>query len=227
MIKWFIAKVWNLEGKELVFLITIVLLASFLRFYRLSEYMTFLGDEGRDAIVVKRMLVEHHPPLLGPTMSVGNMYLGPAYYYMMAIPMGIFWLNPVSAAGMNALIGVLTVFLIYYLARSWFGKYPGLVVAFAYAISPVTIIYSRSSWNPNPAPFFTLLGVLGLYKAHQTKNFLWLILTGVALAFATQMHYLSLILIPFLLIVWIFELFTKVTTKRFFFTGTLIAILTF
>lgn len=196
---------WKLKDQKCLFilLVGILLLATYLRFYKLSEYMTFLGDEGRDAIVIRNMLIDHHFPLIGPPTSVGNIYLGPLYYYMMAISMTIFWLNPVAAAGMNAFLGVMTVVLIYYLGKAWFGRVAGLVSAYLYAISPVTIIYSRSSWNPNPAPFFALLAVFGFYKAKKTGNFLWLILTGAMIAAAIQMHYLALILIPILTILWL------------------------
>src|SRR3989344_2111040 len=111
---------------EAVLILFIILLATLFRFYKLPEYMTFLGDEGRDAIIIKKLLVEHDVPFIGPPTSVGNIYLGPLYYYMMAIPMAIFWLNPVSAVGMVAFIGVVTVGLIYYLARAWFGKWPAV-----------------------------------------------------------------------------------------------------
>src|SRR3989344_5873956 len=158
---------WKLKKNKIFFVLFlgVLALAAFLRFYRLSEYMTFLGDEGRDTIVIKKILVDHHFPLIGPPTSVGNIYLGPLYYYMMAIPMAIFYLNPVAAAGMNAFLGVLTVALIYYLGKTWFNRQAGLIAAYLYAISPVTIIYSRSSWNPNPTPFFALIAILGFYKA--------------------------------------------------------------
>src|SRR3989344_8367888 len=99
---------WKLKDQKQLFilLVGVLLLSAFLRFYRLDEYMTFLGDEGRDAIIIKEMLVNKNLPLIGPPTSVGNIYLGPLYYYMMAAPMAIFYLNPVAAAGMNALIGV-------------------------------------------------------------------------------------------------------------------------
>jgi len=189
---------WKLKDQKLLFIIlmAILILATFLRFFNLSGYMTFLGDEGRDALIVKDILLGNNFPLIGPPTSVGNIYLGPLYYYMMAVPMGIFWLNPVAAAGMNALLGVMTVGLIYYLGKTWFNRWAGLIASFLYTISPVTIVYSKSSWNPNPTPFFALLAVLSFYKARQVKNFSWLILTGAFVATALQMHYLSLILIP-------------------------------
>jgi 4-amino-4-deoxy-L-arabinose transferase-like glycosyltransferase len=142
---------------------------------------------------------------------------------MMAVAMAIWWLNPLAAALMVALIGTITVGLIYYLARNWFGKTPGFIAAILYAISPVNIIYSRSSWNPNPAPFFALLAITGLFWARQSKNFLYFIITGCALAFAVQMHYLALILLPIAGVLWLYELYSqikKLTHYKYFWTGT-------
>lgn len=218
---------WIKQHKaETAIILIIFFVAAFLRFYKLDGYMTFLGDEGRDALVMKRILVEHDIPLLGPPTSVGNIYLGPLYYYMMAVPMAIFWLNPVAAAGMIAVIGVATVGLIYYLSRVWFGRIPAVVASFLYAVSPINIDYSRFSWNPNPAPFFALLVILGLYMCHKSKNFRWFILTGVALAFAVQMHYLAFILLPVTLILWIYELKNSEKLQNLW-QGTAIAIFLF
>lgn len=190
---------------ETFIILLILLIAAILRLYRIDAYMTFLGDEGRDALIIKRILTTGDIPLIGPPTSVGNMYLGPLYYYMMTIPMTISWLNPIGAAVQVALIGTATVGLIYYLSREWFGKLSAITASILYALSPVNIIYSRSSWNPNPAPFFALLFILGFYKAFKTKNYLWLILSGGAAAFAVQMHYLALILIPVGFILWLFQ----------------------
>jgi 4-amino-4-deoxy-L-arabinose transferase-like glycosyltransferase len=196
--------------------------------------MTFMGDEGRDALVVKEIIINHNIPLIGPPTSVstgaGSVYLGPLYYYMMAISMWLSGLNPVGAALMVASIGVLSVALIYYLSRVWFGKEAALLTGFAYAISTVVVAYSRTSWNPNPAPFFAMLVILGLYKSFQTKNFLWFILTGIALAFAVQMHYLASILLPVSGLLWAWHLHLKVNKKypfRFFVSGTIISIVSF
>ncbi len=215
-------KNWVLKNKlEFAFLTLILLTALFLRIYRIDEYMTFLGDEGRDALMIKRILTEFDIPLIGPPTSIGNMYLGPLYYYMMTIPLAISWLNPISAAMMNSLLGVGSVFLIYFLGKSWFSKSAGLISAFLYAISPITIIYSRSSWNPNPTPFFALLAILGFYKAKNSGDFRWFILTGVSLAFAIQMHYLALILLPIFGLLWFYELSLiwrgKLKTNHLFF----------
>lgn len=192
--------------------------------------MFFLGDEGRDALIVKEMLTERHIPLIGPPTSIGDMYNGPLYYYMMSVPMAIFWLNPVAAAGMVALVGTLTVGLIYYLAREWFGKSAAVISSVLYSLSPVNIIYSHSSWNPNPAPFFALLAIIGFYHIRKYQDFRWLLLSGLAVAFAIQMHYLSLILLPIAGALWIYELAkAKINKKNLkkFIVYTILAVLLF
>lgn len=223
---------WKLKDQKILFLALMftLALAAFLRLYKIDQYMIFLGDEGRDVIIVKEMIVNLNFPAIGPPTSVGDIYLGPLYYYMMFIPMALTNLNPVSASVMVALIGVATVFLIYYLGKVWFGRASGLISAFLYAISPVTINYSNFSWNPNPTPFFTLLAFLGFFKLNKTGNFLWLILTAGATAAALQMHYLSLILIPIFGILWVHEVLIRRSKKHPFknlLSGTILGILIF
>lgn len=173
----------------------ILLTAALMRLYHIDQYMTFLGDEGRDVLIVRNLLLDRNIPFIGPPTSVGNVYLGPLYYYMMAVAMAIAWLNPVAPAVMVALIGTGAVFLIYYLGKLLFDWKAGLTAAALYSVSFVVINYSRSSWNPNPAPFFTLLAMIGWVWAHQKKQYRYLLLSGAAVSAAVQMHYLCLILL--------------------------------
>src|SRR6185312_9145874 len=106
----------------------ILLLAAFLRLYKIADYLTFLGDEGRDALVVYNIL-HGHLTLLGPTSSVGGFFLGPIYYYIMAPAMFLSGYSPVGPAAMIALFGVLTVWLTYYVGTKFFNKSAGLIAA--------------------------------------------------------------------------------------------------
>ena len=137
--------------------------AAFLRLYRIADYMTFLGDEGRDVLVAYNIL-HGHLTLLGPTSSVGGFFLGPIYYYFMAPFLLLFNYNPVGPAVMVALFGIATVWLIYKFCTDLFNPKIGLIASFFYAISPLVISYSRSSWNPNPLAVFSLSYFLCLYK---------------------------------------------------------------
>ena len=163
--------------KEAFYILVILLIGAFLRLYRIDEYMTFLGDEGRDAIVVRRLLVDFDPILVGPGTSIGNMYLGPLYYYMMAPFLLLFRFNPAGPAVMVAILGVITIGFVWWVAREWFpstssgqASIAGLVAAGLYAITPTVIVYSRSSWNPNIMPFFALLTIYSIWQFWWKNN---------------------------------------------------------
>lgn len=202
---------------EAVIVVLILATAAFLRLYKISEFMTFLGDEGRDALIVKAFVTKGDIILIGPPTSIGNMYLGPIYYYMMAPFLALTRLNPVGPAVMVALIGTATVFLIYLFGREWFGKVAGLVASAIYAVAPVTIIYSHSSWNPNPAPFFSIIAIYSLYCVLAKGKFWWMVVGAASLAAALQMHYLATLLIPTFGIFWLtgFFKFAKSNLKKY------------
>lgn len=191
---------------EAIILALILLLALGLRLYRISEYMTFLGDEGRDVRIVRDLITKGNLVFIGPQTSIGNMYLGPLYYYMMAPALALSGLNPVGPAIMIALLGTFTIWFTWFVARRWFGSKAALVAALLFALSPVAIIYSRSSWNPNPMPFFALLCVWGIYEVWSEKKYKWLPYVGISFAAALQMHYLGLLLAPTLFIFWLISL---------------------
>lgn len=182
--------------RTLLVLLFILGVAAFLRLYRISEYLTFLGDEGRDVLVVKRIIVDGKLTLLGPTASVGGFFLGPLYYYFMAPFLWLWRLDPTGPAVMVALFGVATVWLVYRVGRAWFSEAVGLFAAGLYALSPLTIAYSRSSWNPNLVPFFSLATMSLLWYMAVKRRPRWWFGIGILLGMGLQFHYLFLFLFP-------------------------------
>lgn len=200
--------------RETITLLVIIFLAAFLRLYKIDQYMTFLGDEGRDAIIVRRLLVEFDPILVGPGTSIGNMYLGPLYYYLIAPALFLANLSPVGPSVFVALIGVITVWMVWYITRSWFGKAAGIIASLVYALSPTVIVYSTSSWNPNVMPFFALICIWAIWKLWNSGSYKWLLVLGVSFAFVMQSHYLGLLLVPVLALFWILTLFKVRRSKK-------------
>lgn len=208
---------WVKENKvETGLLLLILIVGAYLRLYKIDQYMTFLGDEGRDVIRVRRFLVNGDIMLIGPGTSIGDMYLGPLYYYLMAPALFLAGLSPVGPSVMVALFGIATIFFVWYVVREWFprifkgdslqGVHIGaLVAAGLYAISPTVIIYSRSSWNPNIMPFFALLSVYAIWKVWIEQKYNWLIVVSISLAFVLQSHYLGLLLLPTVGAFWFFS----------------------
>jgi len=187
---------------ELILLAFILLLGAFLRLYKIDQYMTFLGDEGRDVTTVREMLLGRKLTLLGPGTSIGSMYLGPLYYYLMVPALLLANFSPVGPAVQIAVLGLITIVLVWWVCRQWFDSCSALISALLYSISPTVIIYSRSSWNPNIMPFFTLLTMYGLWQVWRFKRWSWLIITAISLAFVLNSHYLGLLLIPVIGLFW-------------------------
>lgn len=180
-----------LKSKYFWVLAVILTGAAIIRLYKISEYMNFLGDEGRDALAVYNIL-HGHPTLLGPAASVGGFYYGPFYFYFIAPFYLLFNYDPVGASVLVALIGVLTIWLLYKVGSEFFSKPAALIAAFLYTIAPIVIVYSRSSWNPNVTPLFSLLTMYTLYQALKKNNWLLFLLCGLLFGLDIQLHYTEL-----------------------------------
>lgn len=209
--------------------VIVVILSAVIRFYRLPEYMLFLGDQGRDVLVVKRIIVDGKWTLLGPTASVGGFYTGPIYYYFMLPFLFLFNLNPSGPAFMSALFGIGTVILTYIFCNRIFGWRVALIAASLTTISSKMIETSRFSWNPNPIPFFVLAMFLAIHNATKSSRYIWTAISGICLGILVQLHYTNISLIP-IMGVLLMILFPK--RKIFmqclaFFLGSFIGILPF
>lgn len=158
--------------------------------------MEFLGDQGRDVLIVRDFLKNGNLFFIGPQTSIGNMYLGPFYYYLISPALLLANYHPVGPAVFVALLSVLTVYLIYFVSKKWFNIKTAYIAAFLYAISPVAIKYGNFSWNPNIMPFFALLFVYLMTE----KRYLW---AAAAFAMCLNSHYLALLLLPLALIIWL------------------------
>ncbi len=174
-----------------IIVITLLLLGCFLRFYRLPDTIHFQGDQGRDAILVKRMLTERNLPFIGPVTSVGNLYLGPFYYYYMAPWLALTYPSPVGPVIGVALANVASLVLLYIVAHTMFGQKAALFSLALYAVMVPAIAHSRFSWNPNIMPLI-MLGIM--YCLQQArKNAKYVSLAWLLFGLLIQLHYMALV----------------------------------
>lgn len=197
--------------------ILIIATGAFLRLYRISDYMSFLGDEGRDALVVKRIIVDHKYTLLGPITSVGLMHLGPMYYYFMIPFLWVTNLDPVGPAIMVALFSLGTIFLIWKIGQEFFDTTVAAVASLLYALSPFVIIHAHSSWNPNILPFWATLLIYSLLQIYVKQKPRWLFVTGLTFGIAIQLHYVALVFLPITLVALFLS--RKALTRRHWIFG--------
>jgi len=209
-------------------LILILVLGIILRFYRLPEYLEYLGDQGRDLVIIRDFLKNDNLFFIGPQTSIGNMYLGPYFYYLLAPFLWLANYSPIGPAAFIALIGVTTIFLIYYISLRWFDRKTAIVSALLYALSPVVIKYSTFSWNPNVAPFFSLLFIFFFFEAISKQKYRLLIFASLSFIMALNTHYLCLLLLLPAGIFWLIHFFQQHYSFRSdFFKQTVISVLIF
>ncbi len=181
---------------KLFLTIVVIGISAFTHLYRIDKTFIFQNDEGRDALIAYRMIETRSPVLLGPETSVGNMYLGPFYYFLMVPALSLSSLDPVGPAVMVAILGIATTGLLILLGKKHFNFPTGLYAGIFYSLSPVMVHYSRSSWNPNVIPFFTIL----LFFCIPFRKLKHLLAFGALTGIIFQLHYVALI-IPTILII--------------------------
>ena len=200
--------------------------AIFLRFYRLADFVTFLSDQGRDAIIVKRIVTLQHLPAIGASSSVGQVYLGPFYYYLISPFLLLFNFNPIGLAFAVALFSVIGLYITYIIVKKEFDVRTAFLFLLFISFSYVNIVASRFSWNPNLLPFFSFLTLYFFYKLLKTKRILFSIVFGAFFSFSFQLHYLAALLIVPILIFSAMEFFQN--KKKLMFIGNIfISIISF
>ncbi len=192
-------------------IIWLFLIALFLRIFRLSYYISYHQDQVRDLFYIKDHFETGSLILLGPKASVGNFFLPPFWYYLMSLAY-IFSKSPLAPAFLTAVLSSITTVVIYLFVKKFFSKPLAFLAAALYAVSPLSIEYSRFAWNPNPIPLFVIFTFYFLYKflfdppaGEDDKNFYW---GTISANLAFQLHYQGLV-------IFIFYFLALLSAKKF------------
>jgi len=146
-------------------IITFILtLSAFLRLYRLNDLMPFIGDFAWFYISARDMILSGNIPLVGIASSHTWVHQGPLWTYILAIPLLISNFNPVSGGYLAAILGVLTVFLVYKIGTQMFSRFVGFAAAFLYASSPLVVVHARMPYHTSFIPLMALLFVFFIYR---------------------------------------------------------------
>lgn len=204
---------------QVFFVVLLLLISSFLRFRSIGKLTVFQYDQARDALYIKRLLVDHKFRIIGPQSSSG-LYYGPAYYYLMAPFLLLSELNPSGLDFGVAVFGVISVVLLYVLLKKITeNSLISFTACLLYATQPIVVYQSRYSWNPNITPFFSILFFLGLDYCRKKQNIGWL-LSLVGLGFLLNLHYPAFCLLP--VIIFFMWKYKQSLRSKWFLISTLI-----
>jgi hypothetical protein len=192
----------------LITTVLIFILSLAIRWYKLPEYLFFGFEQGRDAIIIERILRYGDFVLVGPATNVEGVFHGAWYYYFLLIP---YWLgggSPLVASFFLAVVGSLVPVAVYFLGREIFrSKFWAISTSVLTVFSYEYILYSRWLSNVSPAPLFIVLSFLALWRFLKTQGRKYLILFAL---FASLAALFELILLP----CYIFLLFLLVVFRQ-------------
>ncbi len=166
IIVWYITSL----NKETFFLLLTFAFGLWMRFYKLSELMNFIGDQGWFYLSARDIFLTHTIPLVGIPSSVTWLHQGPLTTYIIALCLFIGRFNPVAPGYFFAFADTLTIFFVYLLGKNIFNKTTGLLASVAYVSSPVVLINARMPYHTSLIPLFTSIFFLLLIKIVNGKR---------------------------------------------------------
>lgn len=190
----------------------IILGGLFLRLYRIQDFFMFLGDQGRDALIVKKIVQFQNLPAIGPPSSIGEVFLGPFYYYLVAPFLLLTRLNPVGLALGVAVLSILGIYCAYLIAKKTVSGYVALYFYVLLSFSFELVRIARFSWNPNLLPYFSFITLYFFSRSLEEKNkkkVLHTLLFGLFFGLAFQLHHLAGLLALPIGAFFLFELIRK------------------
>lgn len=200
---------WSLPA-----LISILLLASFIRLYRSSEYFPFWQEQVDDLLSVRQIWIDitnrnfQNLSLKGQTgtyrwswvaRGANPIYHGVVYYYILLPAAVVSRFDPYGVVVFLMALGVGAVYLLYRAGVLLFGNPAvGLLAAFLGAISFWLSAYSRWIWTPSMIPFFSILSLVAFLEVLNGYKKWWYVL-AFSLSLGSQIHTSGYIVLIFFL----------------------------
>ena len=123
-----------IENKLHLLIIAFILLVGFFfRSYNSFEWFEYAHDGDLYSWIVKDIVVDKHPRLIGQLTTAPGIFIGPLFYYMLIPFFLLTRMDPVGAIIPITIIGILTVLSYYYVFSKLFNREIGLIAAFLYA----------------------------------------------------------------------------------------------
>jgi len=210
-----------------LFLLIVFAMAFFLRAQEtLSGNFLFLIDSGRDMLDVKKIVFEKNLTLIGPYTSMGGVFQGPLYYYLLSIPTFIFQGNPWGNILLMLIISLSTILVAFCFSKKYFGIAAGVTIFTLFAFSPEAIAAATYFWNPHPMWLLLTLYIFILFSAIKNKKWakisLWPL---IALTFHFEMAFGFFLFISTFLFTVIFQ--RKTMINKLFFISLLLSLIFF
>lgn len=186
-----------------ILLILIILISVFFRTYDIVGRYGYGHDAELFSWIVKDIVVNHHPRLIGQLTSAPGIFIGPLFYYMLVPFFLLSKMDPVGALIPITIIGVLTTFSYYFVFSKLFSKTAGLIASFLQAVLLPWIGFDRRIVPSTPTNIWIIWYFFTLIQIARGK-FRVLPILGILVALIWHIHIAllpTLIAIPFVFLV--------------------------
>lgn len=173
-----------LNFKNLIILFLIIL-GLFLRFYKLSERTVFDADQEWLSYRANDLL-KGDVVLIGPVTSVGNFSIGPGFIYLLGLVSFFMDGNPISAAILSVVLGILALIAIYYFVNQFIDKKTSLLILYLLSISFSLIVWDQNPWAPSLFYLSQTILLIGAYLS--LKKDIGYIIMAIAVVIGFQSH---------------------------------------
>jgi len=181
-------------------LVAILLLALFLRLYRINDLLGFWYDQGRDALVIWDFIHKGKTFLIGPMMGFTGMFRGGWYYWLITPFYFLGKGNPLWPNIFLILISTVAIYVLYKLGEKIGGRKVGLLAALIASVSHYVVGASRWLSDPTPTLLISILLIWALIKFLDRR--VWALpligfLVGLSLQFSasTEIFYIPAVMI--------------------------------
>lgn len=137
----------------LILLLLAITLGFLFRIIALSS-INFYFDESVYAVFAKNFVENNISPWLGSAVQP------PLFTWINSIPVYMLGVSEFSVRLPSAIFGTLSIVLVYFLAKIWYGRRTAILSAFLLAVMPLHVLYSRLAFNDVIQTFFILAAVL-------------------------------------------------------------------
>lgn len=180
----------GVQVRELGCLAAILVVAAAARFANLPARGGWDSDQGTEMLALRNAINGGGLPTFGPqAISVGGTFHHGALYYDLLLP--AVWLgngDPTFVVAEIALLSLLVVPIVWWIARSISGTVAGLMAAVLAAVSASLIGYATFIWNPTLVEPGAAVAFLGAWQAWRTARPQWWLVAAAGSAVAMQAH---------------------------------------
>lgn len=121
----------------------ILLIGLFFRSYQIVERFEFAHDGDLYSWIVKDIIIDHHPRLIGQLTSAPGIFIGGLFYYLLIPFFLLTKMDPIGVTGFGVIIGLLTIISYYSILTRLFNRTSGLIAAFLHAVLITSIGFDR------------------------------------------------------------------------------------